>query len=104
MLIDFFDPLRLTLQPPGRHYNPAMLPVWSHALANLYYLKRWCRIPDHNCRRRAWRKIAVEKKRLLGEGVEYIELHLVCRVLTNPRNQNARDRLRTYYAQGRLFG
>jgi hypothetical protein len=81
-----------------------MLPNWANVLANLYYVKRWCRGPDDACRRRAWRKIAIEKKRLLGAGVEYIELHLVCRVLTNPLNQNARDRLRTYYAQGRLFG
>lgn len=80
-----------------------MLPTWSHSLANLYYRKRYCRQHDHACRRKAWRKIAVEKKRLLSEGVVYIELHLVCRVLTNPRNRNAEDRLRTYRAQGRLF-
>ncbi len=80
------------------------LPPWSHALANLYYLKRYCRQYDNACRRKAWRKIAVEKKRLLSEGVQYIELHLVCRVLTNPRNQSAANRLQSYYAQGRLFG
>lgn len=80
-----------------------MLPTWSSRLANLYYLKRYCRKPDHACRRKAWRKIAVEKKRLLSEGVEYIELHLVCRYLTNPRNRNAQDRLRAYRAQIRLF-
>lgn len=81
-----------------------MLPPWSHPLANLYFRKRYCRVSDHACRRRAWRKIAVEKKRLLSEGVEYIELHLVCRHLTNPQNRNAADRLQNYYAQGRLFG
>lgn len=82
----------------------AMLPEWSSQLANLYYRKRYCREHDHACRRKAWRKIAVEKKRLLSEGVEYIELHLVCRYLTNTGNRNAVDRLRTYLAQGRLFG
>ena len=80
------------------------LPSWSHLLANLYYLKRYCRQHDNACRRKAWRKIAVEKKRLLAGGVPYIELHLVCRVLTNPRNRNAAERLQNYYAQGRLFG
>lgn len=81
-----------------------MLPEWSSQLANLYFRKRYCREHDNACRRKAWRKIAVEKKRLLSEGVEYIELHLVCRVLTNPRNRNAEGRLQNYYAQGRLFG
>jgi hypothetical protein len=80
-----------------------MLPPWSTMLANLYFEKRYCRMHDDACRRKAWRKIAVEKKRLLSSGVDYLELHLVCRVLTNPRNRNASDRLRTYYAQGMLF-
>jgi hypothetical protein len=66
-------------------------------------LKRYCRLYDDACRRRAWRKIAKEKKRLLEAGVPYLELHLVCRVLTNPRNQNARQRLRAYRSQLPLF-
>jgi len=51
---------------------------------------------DDAGRRRWWRRIAVEKKRLLSEGVPYIELHLVCRYLTNPRNRNSEDRLKYY--------
>ncbi len=80
------------------------LPPFTSTLANLYVLKRTCRTWDNPCRRRAWRKIATEKKRLLEAGVPYIELHLVSRYLTNPRNRNAMFRLRNYYAQGRLFG
>ena len=79
------------------------LPAWSSELANLYYRKRYCRLHDHAGRRRAWRKIAVEEKRLLAGGVNYLELHLVCRVLTNPRNKSAADRWRRYQAQLVLF-
>jgi len=80
-----------------------MLPEWSGTIRNLYWLKRACRSFDDAGRRRIWRKIAVEKKRLLIAGVPYIELHLVCRHLTNLRNRNAEDRLLRYQAQGRLF-
>lgn len=44
-----------------------MLPDWSSTLCNLYYLKRYCRLHDNACRRKAWRRIATEKKRLLSE-------------------------------------
>lgn len=107
MLLVYVGVLRSVALVDGKAFDALellMLSPWSHSLANLYWLKRYCRSPDQNCRRRIWRKIAAEKKRLLSEGVEYLELHLVCRHLTNPRNQNAADRLRSYYAQGRLFG
>jgi hypothetical protein len=80
-----------------------MLPEWTATIRNLYWLKRACRAWDNACRRRIWRKIAAEKKRLLQAGVPYIELHLITRVLTNPDNPNSSARLRAYYAQGRLF-
>lgn len=80
-----------------------MLPAWSGTLRNLYFSKRVCRPWDSAGLRKAYRKIAVEKKRLLLEGVPYIELHLVCRYLTNPRNENSSIRLQRYYRQGRLF-
>jgi hypothetical protein len=79
------------------------LPDWTYTLRNLYWHKRACRKPDDTCRRRAWRKIAAEKKRLLIAGVPYLELHLVTRYLTNPGNRNSYERLKAYYAQGRLF-
>lgn len=78
------------------------MPEWADRLHNLYWIKRAAR--SNADRRAAWRKIADEKKRLLEAGVPYIELHLWCRHLTNPRNSNAAARLRRYYAQGRLFG
>lgn len=75
-----------------------VLPPWAGRLANLYFMKRWCRQHDNACRRRAWRRIATEKKRLLSLGVSYIEVHLVCRILTNPRNQAALSRYRRFLA------
>lgn len=80
-----------------------MLPAWSNRLSNLYWVKRTCRRQDDACRRRVYRRIADEKKRLLLAGVPYLEVHLVCRYLTNPGNRNASDRLRAYRAQRRLF-
>lgn len=80
-----------------------MLPQWAGDLARLYLFKRNCRKWDNACRLRLFRRIAREKKRLLDAGVPYIELHLVCRLLTDPQRQSFRDRLRYYYAQGRLF-
>lgn len=49
---------------------------------------------------RTWyRRIRAERLRLhVVEGVPYIELHLVCRVLSNPRNLRAQAQLHRYYA------
>lgn len=77
------------------------MPEWAGELANLYWWKRIARTDAQ--RRKAWRRIAAQKKRLLDAGVPYIEVHLVSRHLTNPRNPNAEARMRAYFAQGRLF-
>lgn len=81
-----------------------MLPEWSGRLTSLYWRLRATRSWDTAEKRRWYRKIAVEKKRLLSEGVPYIEVHLVTRYLTNLKNKNAQARLENYYRQGRLFG
>lgn len=78
-----------------------MLPSWSGELANLYYRARSCR--DRACKQRYWRRIAVEKKRLLLGGVPYLELHLVTRVLARPADAGAVQRLRSYKSQVPLF-
>lgn len=89
--------LRLPVESrPMKEHRDQLRNLW-----NLYWHLRCCR--NDACRRRWYRKIAVEKKRLLAAGVSHVELHLVCRVATNPRNPNARDRLRSYYAQGSLL-
>ena len=82
-------------------YLTKMLPAWSGELANLYYRARSCR--DRACKQRYWRRIAVEKKRLLASGVPYIELHLVTRVLARPGERSSEDRLRSYKSQLPLF-
>lgn len=78
------------------------LPPWAGVLANLYWFKRACRTDA--CRRRYWRRIAREKKRLLAAGVPYLEVHLVSRVLAQPGNPRAAERLRRYFsANGRQW-
>lgn len=81
-----------------------MVPPWADELSRRYWHLRYCRKWDSACKRRHYRKIAEEKKRLLVAGVPYIEVHLVTRYLANPDNPNSYRRLQVYYAQGRLFG
>ncbi len=72
-------------------------------LPNLYFTLRNCRPWDTAARRRIYRVIAAEKKRLYLSGVPYIEVHLWCRCLCNPRNERSTIRLQAYYRQGQLF-
>lgn len=75
------------------------LPEWSGQLRGLYALKRFLRRSDSAGHRRLYRKIAAEKKRLVESGVDYLELHLVCRVLVTASGQyheNAAKRLANY--------
>lgn len=72
-------------------------------LRNLYWFLRNCRTWDGACRRKRYRQIRLEKIRLLAAGVSQIELHLQCRVSTNPHNSNYQQRLASYYAQGSLL-
>jgi hypothetical protein len=54
-------------------------------------------------RRRYYRKINIEKKRLFLLGVDQEEIRLLCRYLANTRNKHAEMRFLAYRAQGRLF-
>lgn len=58
-----------------------MFPEWSGNLRHLYWGLRMARhvsIPSP----RTWqRRIVVEKKRLLAEGVDFFDLHAVCTLL-----------------------
>lgn len=78
------------------------LPEWSHVLRNEYWFLRYCRSWDSAGRRRRYRRIAVEKKRLIESGVDFEELRLLCRHLANPRNRRAEERLLSYSRQLRL--
>lgn len=80
----------------------APLPDWSSDLRNLYWHLRYCRKFNQACRRRHYRKIAVEKKRLTESGVDSEELRLLCRYLSNPRNGFAEARYFAYAKQLRF--
>ena len=81
------------------HYT---MPAWSSRLANLYYLLRCYGHRNQARRRKLYRQIAHERKRLLEAGVDGEEVRLLCRHLANPSNRHAAGRLAGYSAQLRL--
>jgi len=63
-------------------------------LNNLYWFIRYTRIKS--VKRKYYRYIAKEKKRLIDSGVDAEELRLYCRYLSNLRNERAQNRLIAY--------
>lgn len=63
---------------------PIPLPSWSSRLAPLYWQLRRRRSLGKSFRG-LYPKIAKVKAELLESGVPYIEIHLVCRILTSDR-------------------
>ncbi len=63
-------------------------------LNNLYWFIRYTRIKS--VKRKYYRLVAKEKKRLIESGVDKEELRLLCRYLSNLRNERAGDRLEAY--------
>lgn len=55
-----------------------MLPEWATELAHLYWRLRAARGMSRPSIRTLYRRIAVEKKRLLGAGVDPFDLHAAC--------------------------
>jgi len=82
------------------------VPEWGAKLRNLYWFLRDGRHYQH-VRRKYYRRIADEKKRLQLAGVDGEAVRLYCRYLSNPRNDCAAQRflLRLGYRerQMRLF-
>jgi hypothetical protein len=79
------------------------VPSWSSTLRNLYWFLRYKRRFDQAGRRRYYRLIEKEKRRLVEEvGVDQEEVRLLCRFLANLKNSNAEQRWKTYAAQMRL--
>lgn len=79
------------------------MPDWSRKIQNLYWFLRYHRNYDEAKRRKLYRQIAAEKKRLHETGVDPELVRLVCRFLANPKNQRAKLRYLFYQAQGKLF-
>lgn len=63
-------------------------------LNNFYWFIRYTRIKS--VKRRYYRYVAKEKKRLIESGVDAEELRLYCRHLSNLRNERAENRLIDY--------
>jgi len=63
-------------------------------LNNLYWFIRYNR--NKSIKRRYYRYVAVEKKRLIESGVDAEELRLYCRALSGRLNQPAEKRLVAY--------
>lgn len=63
-------------------------------LRNLYWFIRYARNPS--VKRRYYRYVSVEKKRLLEAGVDPEELRLLCRTLSRRLDLHAEKRLTTY--------
>lgn len=79
-----------------------MFPPWSSDLRNLYWMLRYKRVWDSAARRRYYRKIERERKRLHEAGVDQEEVRLLCRYLANLRNRNAEARWLAYSKQMKL--
>lgn len=79
-----------------------MLPDWSGNIRNLYWFLRYKRSWDSAGRRKYYRKISVEKKRLIESGVDPELVRLCCRYLANFKNRNAEQRFYAYQSQLKL--
>ena len=78
------------------------LPPYASTLCNLYWQLRDRRAFDFAKRRRIYRYLECEKKRLFLEGVDQEEIRLLCRYLANTANKHAEVAFCRYYAQLRL--
>lgn len=79
------------------------MPEWGSVLSNLYWHLRYIRPFDQAARRRHYRKIAHEKKRLIETGVDPEQVRLFCRWLANPKNNAASIRFQNFSRQLSLF-
>jgi len=78
------------------------MPQWANTLRNHYYFIRESRAANRYSRakrRKYYRRIAAEKKRLIESGVDAELVRLYCRSLSNLRNQNAAERYEFYERQ-----
>jgi hypothetical protein len=78
------------------------IPLYAGPLCNLYWMLRYKRSRSIAARRRFYRYISGEKKRLFLEGVDFEEIRLLCRYLSDPHNKHAEIAFLSYSAQYRL--
>jgi hypothetical protein len=63
-------------------------------LNNLYWFIRCTR--KKSLKRRYYRYVSIEKKRLILSGVDWEYLRLYCRTLSNRQNEHAERKLQSY--------
>lgn len=79
------------------------MPPWSNRLCNLYVMLRFRRSFDLAARRKYYRRIHKEKRRIIEEfGVHEEEVRLLCRWMANPANRAAEMRYKSFSGQLRL--
>ncbi|MEI7842761.1 MAG: hypothetical protein WCI39_06995 [Gallionellaceae bacterium] len=71
-------------------------PAWSQTIRNHYWHLRFARCFHEARRRKEYRRIQDEKKRLQFEGVDSEAVRLMCRHLVNLKNDRAEKRLVEY--------
>lgn len=67
-------------------------PEWSQTIRAHYWHLRFARGYDQARIRKEYRRIADEKKRLQGAGVDSELVRLLCRHAVNPKNKRAAER------------
>lgn len=67
-------------------------PAWTQCIRNHYWHLRYRRGFDEARRRKEYRRIEAEKKRLQEEGVDFETIRLLCRHLVNLQNGAAEKR------------
>ena len=72
------------------------MPTWTENLRHFYWFLRYCRKHNQACRRKYYRRIEHERKRLHEEGVDQELTRLFCRWVSNPRNENAEQRFQNH--------
>lgn len=59
-------------------------PAWTESLRNFYWQLRACRAYDQAGRRKFYRRIRVERDRLVSSGINEELVRLLCRHLSDP--------------------
>ena len=69
-------------------------------LYNFYWQIRYTR--NKSTKRKYYRYAADEKKRLIASGVDVEEIRLLCRHLSNLKNERAENRLKAYITNQKI--
>lgn len=80
----------------GSGQDVYVIPERMRGLSNLYWRLRYCRDYDSAARRKWYRRIRVERDRLVSGGEDGEYVRLMCRWLADPREGPALARVMAY--------